>query len=172
MAATGNSTVIKLIQVRATAQRLLEQHGLAERGWTFELSNQKRIVGQCNYTRKKILYSKYHLGRPIDRIANTILHEIAHALVGYGKGHNWEWKHQAREIGADPERQCNDGQYDGTWNYRLVCRKCGAEGKRHRMKLDPNKVQHSVKPNGKPCGGKMDVYRIIDGREYPLTDQE
>lgn len=31
---------------------------------------------------------------------NVILHEIAHALVGYGNGHNYVFKQKCREIGT------------------------------------------------------------------------
>jgi predicted SprT family Zn-dependent metalloprotease len=57
--------------------------------------------------------------RTMDRIRNTILHEIAHALNGPSKApHGVEWKRIAERIGASPER-CSDalripGRYIGT----------------------------------------------------------
>ena len=75
-----------------------------------------------------------------DQINDTILHEIAHALVGPGNGHNLKWKKKAKEIGctgkiyhenefATPKwiKYCEQGCW---WVkcYRrknnLICKKC------------------------------------------------
>ena len=36
-----------------------------------------------------------------EEVKNTLLHEIAHALVGPGHRHNRVWRQKAREIGCD-----------------------------------------------------------------------
>ena len=40
----------------------------------------------------------------VDHITDTILHEIAHALVGPRHGHNAIWRQKAREIGCTAMR--------------------------------------------------------------------
>jgi hypothetical protein len=39
-----------------------------------------------------------------EEIVDTILHEIAHALVGPRHGHDTVWKAKCTDIGARPER--------------------------------------------------------------------
>lgn len=41
-------------------------------------------------------------------VTNTILHEIAHAIVGAKHGHDRVWRAKALEIGCDGQR-CSDG---------------------------------------------------------------
>lgn len=40
-------------------------------------------------------------------VRDTVLHEVAHALVGPGKGHGDEWKAKCVEVGAAPKRLKN-----------------------------------------------------------------
>ena len=45
---------------------------------------------------------------------DVILHEIAHALVGRGHGHNEEWRNKCIEIGAKPEQYYQPEDRGGT----------------------------------------------------------
>ncbi len=87
------------------ANKLMQKHGLIKLGWTFEFNIAKRRFGVCKYGPKVI-----GLSRPLvelnheERVKNTILHEIAHALVGHKNGHNEIWRAKAIEIGCDGER--------------------------------------------------------------------
>ena len=55
----------------------------------------------------------------LKEIKNTILHEIAHALVGPKHGHNEIWKQKALEIGCDAER-CHYVVFSKP-KYKLTC---------------------------------------------------
>jgi len=85
------------------ATRLLEEHGLA--GWSVTFDGAKRRAGVCRYERKVI-----GLSAPLTRlhspteVRETVLHEIAHALVGPRHGHDAVWAAQARAIGSSAER--------------------------------------------------------------------
>jgi len=76
-------------------------------GWTFSMDRAKTRLGSCNETKKKITIS-YHLlrGPTCDekKMRNTILHEIAHAIVGVSHKHDEVWKTLARKIGCDGSR--------------------------------------------------------------------
>ena len=93
---------MELESARRLALDLLERHGL---DWEFGWDNARRRAGQTNYTHRKITLSK-HL-TPLcteDQVRQTILHEIAHALVGPGHGHGRVWAEMAGRIGAEPTR--------------------------------------------------------------------
>jgi len=112
-------------------------------GYRFEFNNRKRAFGTCNYSQKKISLSlalcSENLDKVDDRIYNTILHEIAHALtvhvygIKLGKGHGSYWQNIAKQIGCDAKK-CFDG---ATVNlpkgkYSLICDNCGTETYKHR----------------------------------------
>ena len=64
-----------------TATILMREHGL--HGWTVRLDNARRRAGQCDYRRREISLSRHYVRHAEDdHIRDTILHEIAHALVG------------------------------------------------------------------------------------------
>jgi len=55
---------------------------------------------------------------------NTVLHEIAHLLVGPGNGHNRRWKAMHRRIGGNAERCHSMACKHNARDYRAVCMKC------------------------------------------------
>ena len=124
----------KIIRVHGEANALLKQYGLAEEGWTFKLSGTKNAIGMCRHSLKQIEFSKWFLNSDPAEITDTLLHEIAHALVGKGHGHNALWKAKAREVGADPYANKEDVVTTATYNYVMRCPSCGREWKRYRMK--------------------------------------
>ena len=70
----------------------MTRHGL--HGWAFRFNRCKQAMGLCVYHRRSIELSIYFVERdnPVEEIRDTILHEIAHALVGPGHGHDKVWK--------------------------------------------------------------------------------
>jgi len=91
-----------LQQVKDMAVQLLDDHGLLSRGWHFEWSNRVKAKGDCHYGYKRIRLSRHFAkSRPLDGSRDTVIHEIAHALVGQGHGHGSVWKTQMRALGAN-----------------------------------------------------------------------
>ena len=113
----------------------MAQHGLTE--WQFAFNTNKRRAGVCRYPARgrpgRIELSRHYVLRnPTDEVRDTILHEIAHALVGHGHGHDEVWRAKCVEVGARPER-CYDETVEmpkGRW--RATCGGCGREHDRHR----------------------------------------
>ena len=87
----------------------LEEHGLAQLGWTGGLDSAVRRFGVCSSGDKRITLSRHLASINSDEeTLDTILHEIAHALAwvehGENCGHDERWKAIAGRIGARPER--------------------------------------------------------------------
>ncbi len=104
------------------AEHLIAQHGLCF--WSFQYDNAKRRAGQCNFTDRIISMS--HLfcvaASPSER-KNTLLHEIAHALVGPDHHHDRVWKETALRIGCTGDR-CHSVRFAPP-RYLVSCRRCG-----------------------------------------------
>src|SRR5947209_15800968 len=88
---------------RELAHELIARHGLF--GWGFAFNHRKRAMGLCRFAARTIEVSVYLVERnDLDEVRDTLLHEIAHALVGPGHGHDAVWQAKCREIGARPQR--------------------------------------------------------------------
>src|SRR6185295_10605804 len=91
------------------AERLLQQHGLTD--WKFALNSNKRRLGVCRQHLRRIELSQHYVERnPEEHILDTLLHEIAHAIVGVSHGHNQVWKDMCHQLGCSPN-SC-DGSAD------------------------------------------------------------
>ena len=85
------------------AKDLMQQHGLI--GWRFGWNSKRSSFGTCKYRPKVIELSKLLTPlRPKDEVINTILHEIAHALVGIGHHHDEVWRRKFVSLGGDGKR--------------------------------------------------------------------
>src|SRR3954447_25950603 len=90
------------VEVRRLALQLMAQHGLHD--WHFVFNRQTRNMGLCRYSIRTIELSIYLVDRNgLEEIRDTILHEIAHALVCHGHGHDAVWKQKCVEVGAKPQ---------------------------------------------------------------------
>ena len=116
------------------AIELMDQHGLLDKGWSFEFDTAKRRFGVCRYGSRRIGLSKpLTQANEEAQVRDTILHEIAHALVGVGHGHNSVWKAKCVEIGAKPERCYTEEDTNMiAGKYRAVCGGCGKTYDRHK----------------------------------------
>lgn len=111
------------------ATEMLAAHGLA--GWAFRFNRRKCALGTCFYSRKTIELSLHMIERNgAEEVHDTLLHEIAHALVGPGHGHDAVWKRQCLAIGAKPLRCSNADMPQGRWHAK--CSTCGRGFHRHR----------------------------------------
>jgi hypothetical protein len=107
---------MELNKAKQLAINLMTEHGLIGNGWSFKFDHAKRRYGCCAYSKRIISISGPLTEiREQDKVKNTILHEIAHALVGAGHGHDSVWKEKALEIGCNGERCGNDVRIKGNW---------------------------------------------------------
>lgn len=126
---------MQLTEANKLAIQLMDQHGLLDKGWSFEFDNARRRFGVCRHRTKRIGLSKHLVSLNGEaRVKNTILHEIAHALVGHGHGHDHVWRRKAIEIGCDGNR-CYSSNVVETPESRYIatCNGCGRVHKRHKM---------------------------------------
>lgn len=136
------STQDQLIAVSELANHLIKTHRLTH--WKFKFDHSTRRAGCCNY-RDQTLSISFELARNASDadIRDTLLHEIAHALVGQKHNHDAVWKATAQKIGCSGERchrlvfsppryhvACENRCWEQTAerrNRRAVCRTCGGK---------------------------------------------
>ena len=79
--------------------------GTLPAGWGFGFDLATSRAGVCRYVERRIdLSVSYCLAATRAEIEDTVLHEIAHAIVGPRHNHDAVWKAKAREIGCTGER--------------------------------------------------------------------
>ena len=119
---SGRADQERLEEVSRLAERLIYQHGLV--GWSFQFNDAPRQAGRCAYGTRVISMSHlFCLNAPGDEVRDTILHEIAHALVGPEHNHDLIWKARARSIGCTGNR-CHDVEFAPP-RYIVSCHRCG-----------------------------------------------
>ncbi|MDB9869606.1 SprT-like domain-containing protein [Alphaproteobacteria bacterium] len=119
----------------------MDKNGLL--GWGLELDFAKVRAGACHFGERKISFSRHFLKNSDKKdIKDTVLHEIAHALVGPKHGHDNVWKNKARELGCSAQR-CHSLEFsdykwirfcsNGCWEQKihrkksnLICKKCSS----------------------------------------------
>jgi predicted SprT family Zn-dependent metalloprotease len=140
---------MNVIEAKRLALSLMAQHGLKD--WKFEFNNRKGAYGVCNFSSKTIFLSlPLTQAVPKDAVQNTILHEIAHALVGIEHGHDYVWQRKALEIGCDGQR-CNTHEKDETqirYKYLATCPCC--DEKIGASRLPKRKHWHKCNRGFKP----------------------
>ena len=123
------------------ARSEMDKNGLFN--WKLELDYAKVRAGACHFNERKISFSRNFIKHADQLDVNdTILHEIAHALVGPKHGHDKVWKNMAKKLGCSAKR-CHTIEFSdykwirfcskNCWEQKihrrkanLVCRKCGA----------------------------------------------
>ena len=112
------------------ALQLLEQHKLHD--WCFRLDHARVRFGYCNFTGRVISLSRHLIELNDEKtVRNTILHEIAHALVGKEHSHNKIWKQKAHEIGCCGSRlYCHEEVKVPKRKYTANCPHCKREFQR------------------------------------------
>lgn len=79
----------------------MEKHGLVARGWRGGFHRAKNKSGSCHYTEMVIsLGETFVESNTPERVLQTIMHEIAHALVGAHHKHDSVWAAKSRELGG------------------------------------------------------------------------
>lgn len=121
MRTQATSTVNELV-IRKMAYELMHQYNLLETGWQFYFNDNRSRLGVCKEYNKSIELSIWHVNNsPFESVKNTLLHEIAHAIVGCRHQHNNVWRSKAIEIGCNGER-C--GVMNSPKKYTGICPNC------------------------------------------------
>ena len=83
-----------LFDAKILCLQKMKEHGLVQKGWSIKGNSRlRRIVGQCSYKTKEIILGVVYVEHNDEQeVLETILHEIAHALVGIGHGHDYVWR--------------------------------------------------------------------------------
>jgi len=106
--------MIRQYNAQKMSDELLKKHNLYQKGWRTCFSKSETMLGACYHDEKRIQLSLLHLNSCSDiQLQETLLHEIAHALVGPGKGHGHEWRNKAIEIGLKDPVPCGRMNIDG-----------------------------------------------------------
>ena len=114
------------IQAKTLAIKLMKDNTLDE--WKFEFDYAVNRFGCCKISKKLITLSKALVElNDESQVRDTILHEIAHALVGKGHGHDFAWKAKAQQIGCAPSRCYTSDVIQPKAKYQTECPNC------HRM---------------------------------------
>jgi predicted SprT family Zn-dependent metalloprotease len=156
----------KLIAVQAEAAGLMREHGLLENGWRFEFSNTQHIMGDCSHSTKTIRFSKHYIMSDPKQITDTLLHEIAHALVEPRHGHDITWKRMAMFIGADPysypDEMTAKAQVRNTAkpNYRMKCSNPDCDWQVDRFRLRRSLMSEKRDARCPHCHAKVEFFKL------------
>jgi predicted SprT family Zn-dependent metalloprotease len=124
------------------ARSLLDAHGLNH--VPLHWHRKTREFGTCKFTRATIFdnwhVSAIEISRALvsvnspEQCRDTILHEIAHALVGPKAGHGLTWQCKARELGCSPSPYCNHGVAMIPGKYTASC-PCGTAHEFYKLPI-------------------------------------
>ncbi|MCH8534067.1 MAG: hypothetical protein LAT51_03270 [Flavobacteriaceae bacterium] len=87
----------KMKEVKQLAIILMEKHKVSH--YSFRFGYGWRYLGRCTSI-AIILNYKHALFGDMEDIKNTLLHEIAHPIVGLENGHCEVWQLKAKELGV------------------------------------------------------------------------
>jgi len=108
---------MELTAARTLALKLMDQHGLTALRWSFRFDGAQKRLGLCTYRSRTIsLGEAFASAAEESDVRDTVLHEIAHALVGPGHGHGPVWKKKAHELGCTPKSTGRNAAADARWD--------------------------------------------------------
>jgi predicted SprT family Zn-dependent metalloprotease len=117
----------------AIARELFERHGLISRGWRLRFRNYACRLGSCSSRRQIIALSAFYVDNNDEKLVlDTLLHEIAHALVGPHQGHGPVWKAMARKLGCIPKAFSKSGVKLPPGKFQATCPTCARLFNKHR----------------------------------------
>ncbi len=120
-------------------EKLLKEHKLT--GWSVNFDDALSRAGRCNHTTKTITYSKHFMLASSDEVAaNTVFHEIAHAIAGPHHGHDKTWKVIFTKLGGNGKRTTElPSSLVSTEKFKWVgvCSNCNAK---HGQQRSPQSV--------------------------------
>lgn len=150
-----------LVIAEKRAKELMFKHGLKD--WRFRFNDRKRSLGICKYPYKVIELSRqFVINADEASVLDVILHEIAHALVGWDAAHGLVWQNKAREIGANPVARYEGHLSEPVGKYSGICNKCN---KIHYMYRKPKFAVYRCKchPKSKVVMSIQKLKEVIPG---------
>ena len=154
---------MEMTKALALGRRLLREHDLE--GWSIVADRAKTRAGVCRFGRRQIgLSTPLTTLHSDEEVLDTILHEIAHAIVGPQHGHDAIWRAKAREIGSSGERcvPADAPRVPGDWVGR-----CPAGHEKHRHRA-PTRLMSCGR-----CSRTFDATHLFSwafkGRPAPMT---
>ncbi len=151
-----------LDDARAMARGLMDEHGLHD--WRLVLDRARTRAGVCRPARREIGLSRVLTELHAEaEVRETVLHEVAHALVGAHHGHDAVWRARARAIGATGARTVSADAARPPAPWVGTC-PAGHEARRHRR---PQRVVSCSR-----CSPRFDPRAVITwrlhGRAVPM----
>ena len=131
MTAIDTTHLVTLEEAEHLARSLMDAHGLQD--WAFGWDRARTRFGYCHWWHHRITLSRELTPlRTVERVIDTILHEIAHALVGpcLDGPHGAEWKDKAAKLGAIPRACTSENPLPG--RFLATCAHCGHQWRAHR----------------------------------------
>ena len=106
----------------------MRKHSLYD--WDFKFDKAKKRFGSCRHRTKTITLSEELVKlNSEEQVLDTILHEIAHALVGIRNRHNNVWKQKAKSIGCNGQKYYSKTVEQPKAVMIRYCESCGTEYK-------------------------------------------
>jgi predicted SprT family Zn-dependent metalloprotease len=125
---------MKLDHAQQLALSLMREHGLLPR-WSFAFDRAERRFGSCNERKRRITLSAALVRlNSENEVRDTILHEIAHALVGVRAGHGLKWRRTASLIGCNARSCYGEEVCQPPTKFVGRCPTCGFELHRSRRR--------------------------------------
>ena len=122
----------------------------------------RSTVGYCKYSTPAVIEFNprvFSIKENQDRyFDDTVRHELAHAAVGSGNGHNYVWKNAAQTLGAIPS-ECIQGEVDGAIHRRqkrhlAECSRCKVELPLTAVRA--NRIRRGQRTySHRSCGGEI-----------------
>ena len=147
------------------ALALMAEHGLA--GWRLVLDSAKTRAGVCRPGRREIGLSRHLTALHSEaEVRDTVLHEIAHALVGPEHGHDAVWRATAVRLGCSGDRCLPSTAPRVAGDWVGVC----AAGHTTTMHRSPQRVRSCRR-----CGDSFSLEHLLTwthrGRPAPMHPQ-
>lgn len=126
-------------------RELMRENGLT--GWTIKLDKGTKRQGVCQHWERSLGLSRTFVNlNDEQRIRLTILHEIAHAIVGPLHQHDYVWRAKCIEIGGDGEQYATDMKAKA-WVGRCMNPACGKAVGQFYRKPTKNYVHSGCYPS-------------------------
>ena len=120
-------------KAKKIALKEMSYYSIILNSWNFKFDSAKTRFGLCNFKTKTISLSKVLVELNNEKeVKDTILHEIAHALVGVDNNHNKIWKETAKSIGCSGERLYSNKVIEPKPVLIRYCETCGKESKYYK----------------------------------------